>query len=370
MHNEIIATPQRLTMPNVKVRRLGYLCGFTKILGNSSMPEGAILSRMREWAVGNQGFLEKHCEALPAVRRKWTKTPGSINDDEGVERYIKVAQELGLLVKIARQWQNSKIGNILRVLPAEENPFDLTLPQAFVLLKLILKKDYDYLKTIFDMSRTFEWKTEEDEWRIFQNRVKERFLDKTRSTHNSKSVVDLQDSMRQLLSWTKNPKKFYEENIKATRLEWLMDLGLLESWNQKYEKYTFRRDGFVLFEPIFLSEQWLNDTYPSQFYSSFNSLFARIPERWEAISATRKEELLRSFLDNSLTLFEPLNTLPKISATQFFEYCTTMLLCKHLIICDYQSLDRDLTKYITSRKSKYRFVKMISGDDIGYIVRE
>jgi hypothetical protein len=335
------------------------------------MPQGILLSRICEWATVNEGFLEKHCETLPVERKKPTKNPGSIRNDEGARRYVNVAKELGLLVQVARQWQNSKIGNVLRVLPAEENPFNLSLSQVFVLLKIILKKDYDYLKTVFDMSKlTFKLEAEENEWKVFQNRVKERFLDKTRATRSSKSVADLQNSMRRLLSWTKNPEKFYRESIKAPRLEWLMDLRLLENWDQKHEKCTFREDGYMLFEPTFLSEQWLNNAYPSQFYASFNSLFARTPDRWEAISVRHKEELLQSFLDDSLTLFEPSDALPKISASQFFEYCTTMLLCKHLIICNYQSLEKDLAKYVTSGKSRYRFVKMISGDDLGYIVRE
>lgn len=371
MYNEIVAGPQRLTMPNVKVRRLGYLFGFTKILGKSSMPQGTLLSRICEWAVDNQVFLEKHCETLPVARKKPTKDPGSIRNDEGARRYITVASELDLLVKVARQWQNSKIGNVLRVLPAEENPFNLSLPQVFVLLKIILKKDYDYLKTIFDMSKlTSKLEAEVDEWKFFQNRVKERFLDKTRNTSGSKSVADLQNSMRQLLSWTKNPEKFYRESIKAPRLEWLMDLGLLESWDQKHEKYTFRENGHKLFEPTFLSEHWLNNTYPNQFYTTFNFLFARTPDRWEEISIRHKEELLKGFLDECLTLFELSNAVPKISANQFFEYCTAMLLCRHLVICDYQSLEKDLGKYVTSSNSRYRFVKMISGDDLGYIVRE
>jgi len=234
-----------------------------------------------------------------------------------------------------------------------------------------LKADYDYLRIIYDLGRlSSEQRDHNKEWKVFQRGVKQQFVNKINVTSNPRDVVALQDSLRNLESWSKNPERFYRENIKATRLEWLLDLKLLTNWNQEQESYYFRPNASLFFEESTLSDHWLNNVYPCRFYQCFKSLFKREAKKWEKLSASLRRQLLNKFLFKGLNLFSPSSALPKISAGQFFEYSIATLLSEHCIIVNYESFEKDLVKYVTIEKSPYRFVKMISADDIGYIVRE
>ncbi|MCS7109703.1 MAG: hypothetical protein NZ903_02825, partial [Candidatus Micrarchaeota archaeon] len=204
----------------------------------------------------------------------------------------------------------------------------------------------------------------------FQRKVKQRFLDKINMSSNPKDIASLQNAIRNLETWSKNPERFYRENIKATRLEWLLDLKLLAKWDQERQSYSFRPESGLFFEETVLSDYWLNNIYPYHFYECFKFMFKKKAKKWEELSTNLRRQLLKKFLAESLDLFKPTSALPKISASQFFEYSIAMLLSKYCVIVNYEHLEKDIIKNVPSQALPYRFVKMISVDDIGYIVKE
>jgi hypothetical protein len=69
-----------------------------------------------------------------------------------------------------------------------------------------------------------------------------------------------------------------------------------------------------------------------------------------------------------MKLFGSEDHLNKISANQFFEYSTSKMIGEG-ILSDVEDLEKDLVNLLASQQTPYRFVKIISDVDTGYISR-
>lgn len=349
--------PQRLTSPNTKVRRLGYFTIFCSIVKNQlSFPSFSqkVLSRKDDLHL----MLKEYCKSLHVRRRGNYKITGEITQEDAFQRYYHTALELGLLEALRKSVLLSKRGQILVSLPANKNPFDLSISQVHFLLRIIFEKDYDYQRALVDVVRKSYKK---EGWIVFRQRIRDIWLEKEKRAASLGKVHHmniLRKSLEEIFEW-KSPKRYYNENIRAPRFEWLLDLKLVDFWN-------VIKNRIIINPKIDLFFQNNLDIYSNTFYECFRESFKNATIDWRILGPDRKNAWIEVLLTESMNLFGPEGRLGEISANQFFEYSTSKLISEG-IICNIGYLERDLITFLARGKAPYRYVKIISDVDMGYI---
>lgn len=90
---------------------------------------------------------------------------------------------------------------------------------------------------------------------------------------------------------------------------------------------------------------------------------------WRNVRNPNRKALLTEYLEDATAIFRPNAQIDKISAWQFLNYASCLLLTEKGIIASQVELESALAA-VAARFSGYRYVKMTSDVDIGYIVRE
>lgn len=366
MNNDLILEPQRLTSPTVKVRRLGYLVAIPSIVNNREIPVRTLKKHLLDWAEENATFFRHYSMSLPVTRlRRWLLA-GEITTIGAAGRYIKTCEELGLIVRM-KGFKISKIGKAISALSIDGNPFELPIGQLFVVLKWLLEKDYDALSTLVKILLN----REEDQVEFFQEEIERRLDEKVeRATRmNRFYLVDkLKRRIELLRSW-RSPHRYYHENIKAPRLEWMLDLKLLKYWNQRVDAFDLQDNVRKFFPSDNIGNRWLQDEFPYLFANFYSDSFKKRMVYWSNLPQNERLELLSSLMSRSMEIFETGPELRKISANQFFEYSLAFLIQNRSIVVPLSRLEKDLIDFIESGKLEYRYVQTVSVADRGYIAR-
>lgn len=367
MNSNLILEAQRLTSPTVKVRRLGYLASIPSLAQSGAMSLGTIKRHILEWSKKkkNYVFFVHYSLQLPVVRRKKKKLVGEITTLGAAGRYLGTAEELGLIAK-TRYVRSSKLGNVLSALSTQGNPFELTLGQSLLLLRLLLERDYDSLRTLYYILM----RKEKDEIGFFQREIQKRLYQKIEIAKKMNRLY-LVDSLKKSIGDVKNWRsadRYYPENIRAPRLEWMLDLKFLTYWNQRSKTFVLRDNVQKFFEKDIISNEWLQEEYPHKFSEFYSVLLKGTFKKWKDISVEERLKLVKSLLVKGTQLFKTNLTLGRISADQFFDYSLAALIQNKYVVASFSEFERDLMEFMTSKKLNYRYVQTVSKADRGYIL--
>jgi len=349
---------QRITSANTKVRRLGYFVLFSKTVRESPTPKQLLQQRIlnEKIRVQNRKLLEEACKRLSVKRTTSEIVTGEICSEDAFQRYLETAIQLGLLLEFSGRLYNTKRGEILSALSNNDNPFRLSMSQSYLMLKALLERDYDYLRTTVLCSK----RNGQDEYEGFLSMVKglwQKKIDEA-SPRDSESYDKLKQAIR--TEW-KNPVRYYHESIKAPRLEWLLDLNVIEFWNIPRNRVTFHGNTDMLLDGK-------EEHYSYAFASYMKPLLKGPITYWKEIPSSRQDEIVEGLLIESFNLFRVSDAISKISASQFLEYCLSILSSSG-VVCEIEDLDATLERVAKSKADNYRYVKIISEADRGYISR-
>ena len=279
---EMILEPQRLTNTRIKVRRLGYIIIITKLLRNNPMKEDKIIEKLEAWASDerNKYSLKIYCGSTLNLSFDDRRIPGIIEYSKthnSAKRYIETAKELGIIAKVTNKTYSTKLGDVLAVLPSLENPFELSINQICFFLKLILWKDYDYLIALSKC---------EGDYSKFQKIVKNRFRKKYDIASNISIKLKIKKALKNM-EWKKSPKKYFDENVKFARMDWLRDL---------------RTNNLIInfLKKDFICKKWLNNEYYKIFYDVY--LKTDII-KWNKVMEQDRKEIIIKYLDESYKKF-------------------------------------------------------------------
>lgn len=344
---------QRITAATTKVRRLGYFVLFSKILSQNPLPPLLLQQHVLAEENRNHKLLEDACKEQPVSRKK-TVVTGEIRSSDAFMRYLGTAMEFGLIQKLSGRLYNTKRGEILAALIQNENLFKLSIAQNYLMWKVVLEKDYDYIRNVILCTIN----DRRDEHIAFFSSLKELWQQKLKDAKSRN--VDAYDGLKKAIGTKWNSQlRYYKENIKAPRLEWLLDLNAIEFWHIGKNRVLFRD-----------SIKTLLDSSESNFSNAFISYMEPILKKpktyWSEILMTKKSDLLEKILVQSFDLFKARDTIPKISANQFLEFGVANL-SGYGIICEIGELDDSLERFIKSKTDKYRYVRIVSEADTGYI---
>lgn len=361
-----ILEPQRLTSPTVKVRRMGYLLAIPSLIQDREFPIRILKRKVLDWAKENYRFFRYYSLELPVRRRQRRKLTGELKTLDASRRYINTCEELGIIVRM-KGFRISKIGKVLSTLATGGNPFELSIGQLFVLSKLLLEKDYDCLSTLLRILSL----NVKDELGFFQQEIQRKLLLKTEKAieFNKLDLVDvLKKRMNHIKNW-KSARRYYLENIKASRIEWMLDLRFLAFWNQRINRFEFQRNVDRFFTEDVITYKWLNDEFPYVFTDFYSSVFKKKITNWTSFPQKDRLEMLETLLAKSMKIFMTGSELGKISANEFFEYALAHLIQTKSIVASLSQFEEDLLDFMTSGKLEYRYTRTVSRADKGYIMK-
>ena len=368
LNNSLVLGPQRLTSPTVKVRRIGYFVAIPSVVQDREMPVMMLKRSILEWARENHTLFKHYSFNLPVTRRK-RMPAGEITTVHAAGRYIKTAEELGLIVRM-KGYKISKIGKAISALPTNRNPFELSIGHLFLFLKLLLERDYDCLNTLLRI-RVLSPYEREDETRFFRKAIQKKLRKKVREATklNQFYLVDRLKRRIELIANWRKPHRYYHENIKAPRLEWMLDLRFLKYWNQRVDNFEIRGGVEEFFMEEIISHRWLQDKFPYTFAGFYSDLFKQRMRYWSRLLQNERLQLLRSLMSESMKAFETGSDLGRISANEFFEYSLAFLIQEKSIVSSLSEFEQDLLNFIDSGSLNYRYVRTVSTADKGYITK-
>ena len=87
---------------------------------------------------------------------------------------------------------------------------------------------------------------------------------------------------------------------------------------------------------------------------------------WTEINSVKRNDLIVKILNDGFSLFKSKDTLSKVSANQMLDFGVSVL-SSYGIVCEINELDGSIEELVKSKTGKYRYVKIISEADRGYI---
>jgi hypothetical protein len=278
---------------------------------------------------------------------------GEIKSGDAFRRYLGTAVEIGLLQELPGGFNNTKRGEILCALSQDDNPFKLNLSQSFLFLKILLEKDYDNLKTVVVCSM----KNGPSEYKDFYIMLRNLWKKKLEIMNNMN--VEVYDGIKKAINtkWN-NPEEYYRESIKGPRLEWLLDLNMIDFWSMRKNRVIFRKDILDLLDST-------EKNFSHRFIDYMRPLLKGSITYWKEIPYLKRNAFVEELLKQSFALFTFRPDLQKISANQLLEYGVSIL-NNSGVVCEIEDLDIALEE-VMKFKTNYRYVKIFSEIDKGYI---
>jgi hypothetical protein len=332
---------------------------FSRFLTEGPIPRLLLQQRIFNEKSKNRRLLEEACKELRVTRAGPELVTGEIRNDDAARRYLRTAISLGLVKEISGRLYNTKRGEVLASLSKGTNPFRLSFAQKYLLFKTIIEKDYDYIRTVVVCALEDGSNEAQHFFKMLQDLWQQK-LSKAQ-LRGPEAYDQLRKAMRFRRKSVESTKKYYFENIKALRLEWLLDLSAIDFWNQRKNRISYRDSLGLLLD----SDE---SDFSSQFVFHMKPLLNISITYWQEVPVLQKTKILERFLQQSFSLFTASVTLQKISMNQYLEYGVSTL-AESGIICEIEELASSFEDFIEGRLDSYRYVKIVSEADRGYISR-
>lgn len=310
----------RIINTNIKTRRLGYIVALADLLGSSFLLVDDLQRKLEAWAEEHENDLERYFSKSGFIKKSPRHYPA--------RRYIHLAENLRLLRISRNECALTKIGQPLPTLDKnKQNPFELSNEQKCYLLKRIIENDFDYILPLLRLLEKHHHSQE-----IFSN-FKEAVL-----KHLETRIERIGDILKSsgfmkrkqlIMKWTQEKK--YLENIIYPRLDWLLDIQILDREKSRKRIYELTYNGRAFVEKILENMEvennanaWLEDHY----YEAFGRCFIKQSViSFDALKEEERSKIVHNLLEEAFNKFSPPN-LPfqHISAKTFLEFCCTKLI--------------------------------------------
>jgi hypothetical protein len=340
---------------NTQVRFLAIMSQILKSVGNRSVPLSILRDTLKEWSVRQEhesAFYRNHNGILTNNGRETT----------AFSYYIELLINFGFLTRITEVVRTSKFGTLFNTFTEFfDSKSQLANFEKLFYLYFILYKDADNIIIIFQ--------TIIDNQGIATNKeLRERYEDylkvrlKVKGT-NAKphSQFSIAEKLRKVQYIWQNAKE-YSKHIIPPRIEWLIDLGLIEEIVISGKKSFKLKDLAINFYNSLdriddsnvkdITDSWLLD----EFINKFHPLVARDTE---ALSFDRlNEDSKISHLNEILPIaYKALDSdgIRRISALPFYIFVMIISIINNGIILSFGSLKEKLLQSYSTRDFTFAF---------------
>lgn len=331
---------------NTKVRRLGYFKILSLFLLDGGVPSNLI----------NRKF-EIFCTRFAEYISNAKNDKGIVKQSKNgisAKPYIEVAQEFSYLNKLRNIYTSGKQFKVYQALQekysnSEKDIFILNEFDKLFFLESILSSDYLYFSILLKMffqKRELEYK----QLKItFQDEIIEKLkkVQKEAQIDNRSLIRNLRSLIDRINKWEK--PQIYLEHILMPRLNWMLDLGILEEdSNNKYRLSQFGDKLHLTFEgwdkvneiPVISVVGFLNRSFLKVFHESLSDKPRRnftndfLPD-------------VRKYIDESFILFKTLAP-NRVTASQALNYTKYRLYFENNVACDVDYIKNILIKELSS----------------------
>lgn len=377
--NSLRGQPVReLTNVNTQVRRLAY---FPALLGSAARQNynyNSLAMRLQSWGKDHQENLDAYFNQTGnVVPKRKPKKPRLPTDraSHAAKRYVDFAENIGWLNQISGLYAITRTGRVLLTAgeavtlaaarDEEENPFELNDIQKLFFIAELWRKDGDVLFTLFKLLGLYPvpLKTLQEQ---FGAAYRQHLEDKTRLVSGERERRELRERINNIKTWT-NPARYAEQFV-PTRMNWLLDLGLV-SISPKGRRECHLTSAGVNFKSRLpgtdaLGDEWFNNLF---FKSVAPYFVSGERDLCEWTSAAANKELL---LDCLRSAFKHLRRppVPKFSVSQtVFFVCLTMAVGDRVLI-DYDDVLRELAAPVRIDKDYVVELRRAARENESYLI--
>lgn len=397
-----------LEATHTKTRRLAYITAMVTMLGRSSLPERLLLAKMLRWSQEHQENLANYWVQTGAITSTRRNSAGA--------RYLDLARRLGIVASISGECRLTRIGLTLFALTGKSdtaNPFFLTSVERLFYSYLLLREDADVLLTLLHGLHERPGSSLASLQKSYQQDFTGRLALKGRVVEDEQLKQQLLERRLEIETGWKNPEK-YAEHIVPPRLNWLLDLGVLDAVSFQRNRY-YLTDAGITFASRFLqlgqdalydvSEAWLSKDFwhfvpddllrirdtsslsenpaeaaptppvlcdPVESCRQLPGVGARpaslrqAARSWEHVSEAERQATCAPLLREAFAAFQH-TMVPKISLTQVLLYMSARLILENNLLVSIDDLKQWLSVSRVLGDRRYE-VRLSPQENVSYIV--
>jgi len=336
-----------------KVRRLAYLKMIINMFNKSSYyPVRLFNQKVEIEAQKYNDELSKYINGKGII--EVSKTGNSSKP------YIETTLSLKLLFSQNNMYRLSKYGNIFNILNIEldiktDNYFQLSTYQKSFILYFILEKDKLYLQLLLDIIFEKRKTTIKELKEVFQSSLIEKLQASIHNPNISNTIKnEIILKIRRVENW-ENPKR-YLEHIIEPRINWLLDLDILNKDDFMKNKLALSKEGLVLVAK-------LNSSF--NICTDFFNLIDKMYLTNVIIIIENNFELINNYIDKSFMLFKT-SAPNRVTASQAILYTCYMMLFKEKKIVNFCTIQN----YLASKENKKFIYEWYKTEQDGSIRRK
>lgn len=316
---------------NTKTRRLAYLTAILLALREGELSEPLLLNRVTVWSQDHRADLSSYYVSTGEITH--TKK------NSAATHYLDFAVKLKLIVSLSGMYHIARIGSVqaalIRTYKQNSNPFLLNSAEKIFYTYCLLKADADMVLTLVDSlmqqegSLAFLQQT-------FQEILLERLNTKLLAVQDEVVRMQLRDRRMKVKEWKHMER--YVEHIVPPRLNWLLDLGFLESSAFRQHHFQFTEAGRLfssslpyLAGPFIhdISDQWLGLEYWQVIAKTLLAIESLM--QWTEVDKEAQYSIMVALLTEAFKVFR-YSLVPRISLIQIMLYLSIRLLLDHRIV--------------------------------------
>jgi hypothetical protein len=313
---------------NTKTRRLAYFSVIILTLQREGLSEHILLDKLIVWSQRHKADLNNYHVQTGEITSTRKNSAGA--------HYLELAMKAGLIVPIAGMYRTSRIGlmvmALLKKYHPKANPFFLNRAEQIFYLYHLLKIDADMLLTVVDCILRNEGSSLNQLQQLFRESFLTRLNDKGLYSQDELLAHQLRDRQHEVANEWKRPER-YTEHIVPPRLNWLLDLHLLNKDMFRLHRFVPTEEGrqFFYYLPCLgksnfrdVTEQWLD----LEFWDSISRTLLKdmLPTSWSRVNEETKYNTAKLLLAEAFAVFRS-SFAPTISLTQAVLYlCVRFLL--------------------------------------------
>lgn len=318
-----------------QARRLAIITEFINSMSKNGLPKEFLSNKMTTWSELNQSFFTSSPYNSGQLK-KGIDTRSS----NSFKNYLDAVFQLKLADEISNLISPSSYGKVLKSLlkNVDHEPYPLIDTEKIFYLFILLFIDADIILTTISIVRNFPEKNLSYYQDAFKINYSERLSKKVKES-NGKDRALISEALTRVKNW-QNPKR-YSEDLVPPRLNWMIDLGIIDT--QYYTQYGLFRlsdfgHHFINLIPINngysdVSKEWLNRSFISSLvFHDDNKI------RWNDLSESAKEHNLYELLNQTFKEFSTLG-LKRIPLNSSLLYVTISLFIKNNIIADINNIE-------------------------------
>jgi hypothetical protein len=362
---------------NTQVRRLGYIPAMLHLASKQNLGAEILYSKFLSWGLDNQDHLKQYVNTtgniVPQMKKRVSflkSAPRRIPN--AVKSYVEFAHSIGWLIQISGVYALSRIGQVLPVLegslPEDKtlNPFSLSLTECLFFIHQLWQKDGDVLYTVLqqlDVAPTPLKQLQETFSKAFQQHFIQR-IQQTDSEHERSVFLDRYKDIE--LRWM-NPIKYAEQYV-PTRLNWMLDLGLVHI-EPSQKRNCYLTDVGQNFKERFsslatLTDDWLNSNLFKVLADWHNASNSFVPIR---NFCSKDKNILIERLCMTLKIFRS-GPVPKFSVSQINLFLSIYLLVLDGVAIDNKDILAVLSKPIPFDKHHVIETRLSARSNEAYLI--